>query len=119
MFFKRGNLFFNSLFGSTVLFSSSMVPKWRVAGEDFLLGKIISYRWDKHSFLHMVLTFGAYYMISTPMVKCFFHGHVAVLAQCSWYGAVQEAACLVCPGFGTGENTSSSPSCVGHWLSNL
>lgn len=32
---------------------------------------------------------------------------------------VLEVAFLVCPGCGTGENTSSSPTCVGHWLSSF
>lgn len=44
--------------------TSSAVPKCGVAGEDFLLTVVrkdsVSYRWDKHAFLHIVLSSVAY-----------------------------------------------------------
>lgn len=49
----------------------------------------------------------------------FFNGHRGILAQCSLYGAVQEAPFLLCPDCGTGENTSSSLISAGCWLSTL
>lgn len=43
-------------------------------------------------------------------IHVFFNGHMAGLAQCSKYRAVQEAVFLAWPGCGTDDNGSSSPS---------